>query len=408
MSGPPAATHPDALCPRCGYDLRTSVAEWTESCPLHGRCVECGLEFEWGELLNPRARPPKWNVEFCPLRRWPVAVVCTLAALLAAWPLWRRLHMSMAWRPRRLAAFIASLLLLLVAIPWLGNATLALRFWWRSQEPKAFSILPFDRNLPPRTHPPGTSRGPQLPVVLFEALFLPLASRSNATVVIDGHELPCPAPRTRLLTRWRHRSADAWSGSLGVRWDAMAGRAPESWVLLCKGPQPSLPSPWQGLDPNRGIPGPPSVATYLRFLAGSKTPTTATPILLQCAAMAAIFALLPTTRRRCKVRWQHVARIACYSLALPILLVGVVPLLILLLEDLGPLRPGSREHLLRLTPLLHPAIQIAWWAAAIHLYLRMPHALAIAALAALGGTVLACILFWETMLADLLRTVGAV
>lgn len=44
-------------CPRCGYDQSGAVASWETSdppaCPLRGVCSECGLGFEWVDLLSP-------------------------------------------------------------------------------------------------------------------------------------------------------------------------------------------------------------------------------------------------------------------------------------------------------------------------------------------------------------------
>jgi len=61
-----AADHPerldrpvsaDILCPRCGYDLRGAVHSWRESCPMQGRCAECGLDFEWSWMFRQRLHP---------------------------------------------------------------------------------------------------------------------------------------------------------------------------------------------------------------------------------------------------------------------------------------------------------------------------------------------------------------
>jgi hypothetical protein len=45
-------------CPRCGYDQSGAIAAWERSeppaCPLEGVCSECGLEFAWRDVLNPR------------------------------------------------------------------------------------------------------------------------------------------------------------------------------------------------------------------------------------------------------------------------------------------------------------------------------------------------------------------
>ena len=51
-------------CPRCGYDLHGLVKSWKHECPLSGVCSECGLEFEWGELLSPYHTVARWCVEY--------------------------------------------------------------------------------------------------------------------------------------------------------------------------------------------------------------------------------------------------------------------------------------------------------------------------------------------------------
>lgn len=43
---------PSTDCPRCGYDQSGVVASWADECPMAGVCSECGLEFEWGDVLN--------------------------------------------------------------------------------------------------------------------------------------------------------------------------------------------------------------------------------------------------------------------------------------------------------------------------------------------------------------------
>ena len=52
---------PDAPgCPRFGYHLSAPTLGWGESCPLGGRCSECGLEFGWRDVLGPDAMPWWW------------------------------------------------------------------------------------------------------------------------------------------------------------------------------------------------------------------------------------------------------------------------------------------------------------------------------------------------------------
>lgn len=60
---PPHAEHqPEALCPRCDYDLRGQTQLWSTSCPTTGLCSECGLEFRWTDVLGLSTRVP-WLIE---------------------------------------------------------------------------------------------------------------------------------------------------------------------------------------------------------------------------------------------------------------------------------------------------------------------------------------------------------
>ncbi|MCP3905204.1 MAG: hypothetical protein GY715_16385 [Planctomycetes bacterium] len=60
-----------ALCPRCGYDLRGEVATWRRSCPLVGRCIECGMDLRWAEVFSHAGHPWLFEAEwrFRPLQR---------------------------------------------------------------------------------------------------------------------------------------------------------------------------------------------------------------------------------------------------------------------------------------------------------------------------------------------------
>lgn len=89
-------------CPRCGYDQTGALATMIESCPLEGRCVECGLVFRWGELASGRLSSPRWLVEHAPTGRVPVALVVTMLAATFGMPLWRALRMVNPIVPRRL------------------------------------------------------------------------------------------------------------------------------------------------------------------------------------------------------------------------------------------------------------------------------------------------------------------
>lgn len=45
------------LCPKCDYDLRGTMGDWAQACPLRGMCPECGLEFKWAEMIGASQGP---------------------------------------------------------------------------------------------------------------------------------------------------------------------------------------------------------------------------------------------------------------------------------------------------------------------------------------------------------------
>lgn len=60
MVNPIPQPPPPPECPRCGYDLTGQVETWTEACPLHGICSECGLHLDFASILD-EARARKWR-----------------------------------------------------------------------------------------------------------------------------------------------------------------------------------------------------------------------------------------------------------------------------------------------------------------------------------------------------------
>lgn len=127
-SGAPPAPGPRECpceCPRCGYDLSGAAAAWDHggsgSCPMRGMCSECGLEFSWGDVLNPGLHTPRWSFEHV-IRRRPLALVRTLLVALRPAKLWRELTMAHPIRPARLAG------LLVLGVPVLHLSLAALVF----------------------------------------------------------------------------------------------------------------------------------------------------------------------------------------------------------------------------------------------------------------------------------------
>ncbi|MFO0835422.1 MAG: hypothetical protein U0638_10645 [Phycisphaerales bacterium] len=120
-----ACKHSSPSCPRCGYDLSGAVAAWNHaesaSCPMRGTCSECGLEFAWGEVLNPEISVPAWSFEHARSQHMS-RFVRTLLLCFRPWRLWRSLQMHNSVNPARLV------LLVLVGAPAAHLALMSLRF----------------------------------------------------------------------------------------------------------------------------------------------------------------------------------------------------------------------------------------------------------------------------------------
>ncbi len=96
-------------CPRCGYSLRGEAGLWVECCPLRGRCPECGLEFDWGEVQ--RQRRLHWLFEHV-WREAPVrSFLSTFVATLRPRRFWMRLGLSDAYSGIGCVLFAVSTLL---------------------------------------------------------------------------------------------------------------------------------------------------------------------------------------------------------------------------------------------------------------------------------------------------------
>lgn len=57
------ATVQHTHCPRCDYHLDGAVAAFTDQCPLQGTCPECGMEFDWANLLRADRQLVPWLFE---------------------------------------------------------------------------------------------------------------------------------------------------------------------------------------------------------------------------------------------------------------------------------------------------------------------------------------------------------
>ncbi|MBC7772848.1 MAG: hypothetical protein H7210_10165 [Pyrinomonadaceae bacterium] len=109
------ATPYSHTCPRCGYDQSGIIAAWQTSCPLSGTCSECGLEFEWADLLHAHTKLNLKFVEHSPSGtlgvRLFVSAWRTLLWTLLPEIFWRRVKLHHPIRPLR---WVVWLLLTLV------------------------------------------------------------------------------------------------------------------------------------------------------------------------------------------------------------------------------------------------------------------------------------------------------
>ena len=175
-------------CPRCGYDQRGMMATWTDSCPLHTTCSECGLQIEWREVLNPLLSSPKWCVETRPPRLvTPRQIIATFLRTFWPWSFWSRLRMTHPIRPRRI-------LLYLVVLLAVANGAIAMRSWSESIKNVSKSVLPL-------SGPGNTVVKSPLQIGLHAAL-LPFSGRSIGAAVVTWRIMRSDSPLDLQYDYW--------------------------------------------------------------------------------------------------------------------------------------------------------------------------------------------------------------
>jgi hypothetical protein len=315
----------EPVCPRCGYDLRGATSAWQESCPLCGSCPECGLEFEWAELLGQRRRTPRWCVEYGRLREVPWRVPRTLLMTLLPWRFWSTLRMVHDPRFGRVALHLVLCAVLLYPLFALLHGAVAWAHWSSFRSP-------------------ATTRRPPAYRVVAQAVLLPWSETSPGPVTLA------------LVSRSPPIVADP-GGAGGPVTTLSIGPTTVSYVF--PPPRDLLGGYWRRLPMTRA-------AQALAFL-------------LLCPAG---FLALPVSRKRARVRYRHVVRIGGYSLVLvmAVLAVGVARPAAATLADMGwrpaVLAADLAAGLLRfgeLVPWILAGLAVLWWGAATSRYLRMPH-----------------------------------
>jgi hypothetical protein len=100
-------------CTYCLYDLSAIQASWTDSCPLHPTCPECGKTLDCAELRRIVTRGPDWSFET--RRRLTFArFVKTTARLISLHPSLNSIQSRHPFRPHRLLLILTLLWIVLV------------------------------------------------------------------------------------------------------------------------------------------------------------------------------------------------------------------------------------------------------------------------------------------------------
>ena len=308
---------PNARCPRCGYDLRGTIETWKHECPINGICTECGLEFEWGELLCNRRNMPRWCVEY---GRWwsiPITAVKTVLVLFfRPRKFWHDLKMVHKPRAGRILALALPVLLLLYL-------AFALSVGHRTY--KQFKKLNQDYISTP-FHPEAYG---------IYAIINPFSNYQFTYT------------RTTVLTTLTQTTTSP--------------RRYANWIA--KNLRPSLF--WKEVSQQIRNP------QFTPFRGRMRMSVVIVQGLMLVALCPLAFMVLPQSLRKAKVRWQHLARVALYSS-----LIIVPPLGLYMRNGNGGwnfhwwlpqwLVPCSLIYML--TGL------IIWWSLAAKHYLKLPHA----------------------------------
>lgn len=102
------------ICPKCGYDQSGIIETWKEQCPIGGRCSECGLDFEWANVLDPSRVELAWYVEHAKSPREMIArTIPTLWYMLFPNRYWHRLGMDAPRSLKRFVLWVGAMMLLM-------------------------------------------------------------------------------------------------------------------------------------------------------------------------------------------------------------------------------------------------------------------------------------------------------
>ena len=339
-------------CPRCGYDLRGAIETWQEACPLRGTCTECGLSIHWAEVLVPEKFEPPWCVEYVkPLRRFGWAWAQTVARSGRPFRFWSTLKMSMPTRRARLMAYVILLLLPILFAGISIQTVVAIRVrnlvqqQMQAQRAQALGRVSMLQ---------GMLKGDNLPAEHRLAVQQALAATTLAPSWSINHSYGAAVAEAVLLP-WRSSS---W-GTITSSGIATGYVAPRDLYATLSSQTVRRRSAWRMEH---------AVLTLSCFGVG----------MWIAISMPLAFVLLPISRRRAKVRWGHLARVACYGLVIPAAIITCM----LGCVAVGYAFAGWQTRLDRVAHAVGRFGMvlgvIVWWAAAIRCYLHIPHGWAIA------------------------------
>ncbi|MCZ6835836.1 MAG: hypothetical protein O7G85_08690 [Planctomycetota bacterium] len=311
----------NSLCPRCGYNLQGVIASWESDCPMDGVCTECGLPFEWGELLCERRAVPRWCVEYA--RGWGV-VPATIKTLLVLFfhpqKFWRELKMvhQPHWGRLGMIVLVLAMMLYVVFAGTVGYASYR-DFYYMQQS---------NSSLNGSAHWFG-----------LRAALLPYSSRG--------------APYTRSRNVWVANQLVARTFNNSTSPPVKFARRIK-WSLIVRETRNSI----------RGV----------RFLVPGAT-RRAKVVLAQSILLVLLcplgFIALPHSLKKAKVRRSHLVRIWLYSIAFL-----VIPFSIFMHFEIGPAGQlwRFREEFRYLMFYGTLGALVLWWSLACKYYLKLPHA----------------------------------
>ena len=335
---------------------------------MRGTCTECGLAIHWAEVLVPEKFEPPWCVEYVkPLRRFGWAWVQTVARSGRPFLFWCTLKMSMPTRRARLMAYVVLLLLPILFAGISIQTVVAIRVrnlvrqQMQAQQAQALRDVPMLQRM---------LKGGNLPAEHRLAVQRALAAITLAPSWSINHSYGAAVAEAVLLP-WRSSS---W-GTITSSGIATGYVAPRDLYATLSSQTVRRRSAWR-MEP--------VVLTLSCFGAG----------MWIAIFMPLAFVLLPISRRRAKVRWGHLARVACYGLVIPAAIVTCM----LGCVAVGYVDGGAQEASTWLAHVLGRYGMvlgvIVWWAAAIRCYLHIPHGWAVASiLSILAFLVLVAVLF---------------